>query len=430
MALNSTTPWSPPPTSALSVSNCTAISAFYASGMAYRETSDVGYEASFNYLRSLIPSNWTSPTDGQLLTWADSWDEKTSTRVVNESVNMVQYGCDQEICHYLQLEGDPDLAGIGMMASYYLVALLATIYTTVISLESLAVLKAYKPWRKFHSWFEQTINSFLDASLLFSISLLLASIYRFSAAARHPDDADNTFIYSLINAMTVSMFSVFPPLLLQFAARNLRRRGIRAICWFVVITFVITMTILYYRWRGPSIVSQFPDEESIPYLLQHTEYHQSQAVWLVFCDLTNAHLVEALDRAIITAQVILALNLPCWIYLLFRVADTQQKDSAGPQDSVKNKLYHIYSQVWKRCGKQTRALNIILLCATMWLLLGTFTTIAVRLADGMGPWGKDRQWSIGQVLAMATFAPLIIDIIAIAKCKWAPCQVAAMFMPC
>lgn len=51
-------------------------------------------------------------------------------------------------------------------------------------------------------------------SLLFAVSTLLACIYRFSLAARHPNGEDNTFIYSFVNAGTVSMFSVFPPLIL------------------------------------------------------------------------------------------------------------------------------------------------------------------------------------------------------------------------
>ena len=151
---------------------------------------------------------------------------------------------------------------IQMMASYYIVATLATIYLMMISLDSIAALKAYKPWKKFHSLFEQTLNSLLDTSLLFAISMLLACIYRFSSAARNPDGEDNTFIYSLVNAVTMSMFSVFPPLILQLKARRLRRRGIRAILWFLVIAFVITVTILYYRWRGPREISSFFDDKS------------------------------------------------------------------------------------------------------------------------------------------------------------------------
>lgn len=301
-----------------------------------------------------------------------------------------------------------------MMASYYLVAFLATIYPIVIFLNSFAPFKAHKPWKTFHSWFEQTLNAFLDASLLFSISLLLAAIYRFSSASRNPNGEENTFIYSLINAVTVSMFAVFPPLILQSTARNLRRRGIRAILWFFVIVFVITVTILYYKWRGPDAILHFFNNES--HLDDQINRHPGKAVWLIFCDLTDDDLVQALDRAIITAQVIFTLNLPCWVYLVYTIRDAQH-DSVAPQGPASDDLRRNRSKALRRYGNIARALNVLLCCAVMWLLLGTFTSIAVRLADAMRPWGKDRRWSIGQVLAMATFVPLLIDIVTIALCK-------------
>lgn len=305
-----------------------------------------------------------------------------------------------------------------MMASYYLIALLTTIYTTVIIMNSTTALRTYKHWTKFHGWFEQTLNTYLDASLLFSASMLLASIYRFSSAARDPENGDNTFIYSLVNAVTVSMFSVFPPLVLQLTARRLRRRGIRSILWFLVIAFVITMTILYYRWRGPDGISGFFDNDA--YLGTQATRHVQQIMWLTFCDLTSHRLVQALDYSIITAQVLLGINLPGWIYLVYTIREAEQESSDILQGHNNDNPHHHEPNVWERYGTKARALNIVLCCAMMWLLLGTFTAIAVRLADAMGPWGKDRRWSIGQVLALATFAPLIIDIVAIALGKWAP----------
>lgn len=273
-----------------------------------------------------------------------------------------------------------------MMASYYLIALLTTVYTIVISLNSFMTLKTYRPWRRFHGWFEQTLNTFLDVSLLFSASMLLASIYRSSSAARDPEDGDNVFLYSLVNAVTISMFSIFPPLILQLTARRLRRRGIRSILWFLVIAFVITMTILYYRWRGPGDISGFFDNDA--YLGTQASRHVQQIMWLLFFDLTSHRLVKALDYSIITAQVLLGLNLPGWIYLVYNIKEAEQQASDAPQKHGNDNLRHDPPNFWKRHGKKARALDIALCCAMMWLLLGTFTAIAVRLADAMGPWGR------------------------------------------
>ncbi|KAG6358269.1 hypothetical protein INS49_014153 [Diaporthe citri] len=418
MDLNSTvsSSWSPPPISELNFSDCTAASTFYADYLiSYTdEMFDVGYSATFNFLRSLVPLNWTQVelTDGDLLLWHQSWDESTRDDILNTAADTAVHGCKREMCGFLPLEGDPDLAGIGMMASYYLIALLTTFYTIVISLNSIITLETYKHWKRFHGWFEQTLNTFLDASLLSSASMLLASIYRFSSAVRDPENGDNAFFYSLVNAVTVSMFSIFPPLTLQLTARRLRRRGIRSILWFLVIAFVITMTVLYYRWRGPGGISGFFENDT--YLSTQATRHVQQIMWLLFCDLTSHRLVKALDYSIITAQVLLSLNLPGWIYLVYTIGKVKKEACDTPQGHNNDNLHHHAPKGWERYGKKARALNIVLCCAMMWLLLGTFTAIAVRLADAMGPWAKDRRWSIGQVLALATFVPLIIDIIAIA----------------
>lgn len=110
--------WSPPPVSELNFSDCTAASAFYADYLvSYNdETFDVGYSATFNFLRSLVPSNWTQfeLTDGDLLLWYQSWNESIRDDILNATAATAVSGCKREMCGFLPLEGDPDLAGIGV----------------------------------------------------------------------------------------------------------------------------------------------------------------------------------------------------------------------------------------------------------------------------------------------------------------------------
>ena len=110
MSLNSTISWTPPPISALDYTNCTAMSAYFASGANLNTTNDFGYYASFNFLRSLVPSNWTDddPRDGELLIWAESWNESTQNDVINTTVNAIRNRCGRQICPFLQLDGDPE----------------------------------------------------------------------------------------------------------------------------------------------------------------------------------------------------------------------------------------------------------------------------------------------------------------------------------
>lgn len=115
MTLNFTSSWSPPPNiSDLEFSNCTAGSIYFATIITNEETSDLGYEATFNLLYSLLPPNWARPTKAELMVWQQSWDAYTREYVVNTTADMVEFDCDREICRYLPLEGDPDLAGLGV----------------------------------------------------------------------------------------------------------------------------------------------------------------------------------------------------------------------------------------------------------------------------------------------------------------------------
>lgn len=120
MDLNSTVSasWSPLPISELNFSDCTAASAFYADLLVshYDETVGISYSVTFNFLRSLVPSNYTDfeLTDGELQLWYQSWDEDTRGDIYDKTADTAIDGCHREICQFLPLEGDPDLAGIGV----------------------------------------------------------------------------------------------------------------------------------------------------------------------------------------------------------------------------------------------------------------------------------------------------------------------------
>lgn len=277
-----------------------------------------------------------------------------------------------------------------MMISYYFVAALATLYVIIFSLDNINALNKYSAWKKLCHWFEQKLDKFLNTSLLFSISMLLAAIYRFISYLRHPNGVDeNTFFYSLTNAITVSIFTVFPPLILDIPERTQSKKVMRAILWFLVIILAMSVTGLYYKWRGPHPISEYFDN----YAHQEDVFydHWRQGVWLSLCDSNSEDLIRIFDYVIRFAQGVLCLNLPRWILLL---------TSQGTQRKLSN------SVTWKRL----RAFNITLCCATMWLLLLTFTVISARVADGM-PDSQDRKLSVGQVLAVATFMPLVFEMV-------------------
>lgn len=76
----------------------------------------VSIELAINYLRSMVPSNWTTPTDSDLLTWYQlrTGGLNRGNVTYKAMIDFPLTNCSQEICPYLRWQGDPDLAGVGV----------------------------------------------------------------------------------------------------------------------------------------------------------------------------------------------------------------------------------------------------------------------------------------------------------------------------
>lgn len=113
-----TTSWFPPSLSELHLSDCGTAGAWLADDPHYVNLTTV-----VDLLRSLVPLNWTNATQENLLLWYDKWDEHYGdgswNTAISEITDFVRDGCHGAICPYLQLEGDPDLAGIGVSDEAY-----------------------------------------------------------------------------------------------------------------------------------------------------------------------------------------------------------------------------------------------------------------------------------------------------------------------
>lgn len=64
-----------------------------------------------------MPADWldSPPTPATLLIWAWSWQNATSPEnaITGKAWSMVPI-CTRQVCEQLEVEGDPDLAGIGV----------------------------------------------------------------------------------------------------------------------------------------------------------------------------------------------------------------------------------------------------------------------------------------------------------------------------
>lgn len=113
--------WTPPPAAWLVYNNCSAGAqwlAAYSSNYKNDVISWTGVSMDLvsNYLRSMIPSNWTRPTDAELLAWYQqrSGGLEQGGVAYTAMIDFVLDDCDHAICSRLEWQGDPDLAGVGV----------------------------------------------------------------------------------------------------------------------------------------------------------------------------------------------------------------------------------------------------------------------------------------------------------------------------
>lgn len=121
------TSWVAPPSERLSWEDCSAIGNYVAAaarGLNQR-FDQIPVNTTVAFARSLVPADWpfSPPSPATLLIWAWSWQNATSPdHEITGKAWSFTYTCAREVCEQLEVEGDPDLAGIGVsLASYILI---------------------------------------------------------------------------------------------------------------------------------------------------------------------------------------------------------------------------------------------------------------------------------------------------------------------
>lgn len=122
---NISTGWVAPHFAQLDFTNCTAATAWVAALYNGIHSSmlqeDIPASLTLDYLKSLVPSNWTTPTQTDLMGWyfeVLSNDKYASNQEFNATTAMmIRYPlqeCTMDFCRKLDWGGDPDVYGIGV----------------------------------------------------------------------------------------------------------------------------------------------------------------------------------------------------------------------------------------------------------------------------------------------------------------------------
>lgn len=164
------------------------------------------------------------------------------------------------------------------------------------------------------SVFRETVNTFLDVALIFTAVMLASSVYRYSSFVKHQrlddTDPDAFSLYQLISSTALSIYCVFPCLILQMLIERQRTSFLRVFSWVAVIALTITTVAQYMNAYGQlwdniyNLSSQSGLMKPVPI--------RREALRLSFCD--DMELLVKVRRAVTAGYAILGVQLSWSLY--------------------------------------------------------------------------------------------------------------------
>lgn len=406
--------WIPPPLSLLTPGNCDNGTSWAAKllGLEFRRNQEDFLEplgSGLSYLESTIPDNWTTPpSNSSLAAWYVQLHmaSKSDSDVFSFWSSMVRdavFSCRDKICNKLPWERDGDTYGVGMEISYFIIAFMSVIWFVANIVGDLPIMDAHRARKTMVSrimrGFQETSSDFLDAALVFSAALLLAGVTRFAKTIKHPEMYYSA--YGLLGSIFMSTFGIFPALVLQTVTDRVRRHWLRLFLWLVVIISCAILDIFYHVvYDRDKWFSGDDWEHNVGYEWQA---HAVGVIWLRRCNGNGSDL--GLKKILTFGHVWLGINLFWWFWYFAA--------SVVPQPWIDQRRVGIWHHLFQRLQKLLLFLNGCICIFAMFLLLIYFKVYTERLLNDHPEANNDENWSFGQVLALASWAPTIVQFFSI-----------------
>lgn len=380
--------------------NCTAAALWTAA-------EEVPFLATLDYIRQSLPENFSPPpTDYQIIEWFTSNVVYGNQTIYTTMRTSALQNCQYQVCEALDWEGIADLAGIGMVITYFLQAIIATFLFFAMSLDH------YLAGRPHHrNLFSRLgfpklgvhqrllaamygcLDEFLNSATVFSLSLLAASVF---------ENSYNTLtsgvyatVYATLLTVVLPVFSVFPIAIVQATSRGtLRRARLRTAIWILLAVLVVVVCILAFvtldlirksrsRSGGGFYTSLSPQQNFELWCAPRSEE-------------SSVRVVVSLSMLTFGAAALF------WFVLVrdFKVLGIPFFPSSNAA---------ILGAARRYWWLAVALVNL----AGMWAFLALFTQYRRLIVERAGSSQQDSRWSVGQVLALATWAPWVVDFLYI-----------------
>lgn len=321
------------------------------------------------------------------------------------------------------------------MTTYYAAAFLATVYLGAIVLydrqawNNAAAPDFFLPGRSPPPWHQrllqaikETASGFLNAALVFAVSMLGAACFRLAQSLLQERGtlAGHWMVYACIGSVYMTTFAVQVALVLQTAvAPDLRHHRSRAVLWWLAAAFSVVNQIVYSVFETEAR-ALFDSAATSSSTRRHIDIGL-EIFWLWRCG-SFRFVEEALYPTLRAAQAAQGLNAAVW------AASAVWKRAAGRKGqgtaaSPKAGTPGLVASFWQRTGggrrrrRMLRVLNAAFSCVLMWVMLGTFHAYRNRVDDLSSDRNTNSQWTFGQVLAVMTFLPVLVDIYTPFSCR-------------
>lgn len=283
-----------------------------------------------------------------------------------------------------------------MIFSYCFQAALVTLYFVALLLSNYNVVRRGQSRRNlfynFVNSFRESARTFLDATVVFSGAVLVATVYTLSMAVyrsnAHPD-RPMTMSGPVVN-MFVALFSIFPCMALHaLASRFLRPGRTRKLLWIFHGLLISVSVTLYHVYRYNPLEDI---DNRLSWDLKGDIDNQYQ--WEMFC-LDKPNLVR-------TNRVIIGFSALLFVIALFYVLVVRNFFRFPLFDAERSKTFRRLHELWWLIAAVVPFMG-------MWACLIFFLDLRQELYQNAGATNKDREWTFGQVLATGTWVPVLAD---------------------
>ncbi|OLN87840.1 hypothetical protein CCHL11_00092 [Colletotrichum chlorophyti] len=346
---------------------------------------EVGLWFTYNMYHTEVPANGSTPAY-----WAFS--PRFSRMVFTDPKTR----CQAQFCKAVGYTGNQDLCGIGVVASYYLEAILGTMYLVAFTIhqirrhvnaniyQSAGSTKKQGFGGRILDSFRGSLDMFLGGAMLIAVAMLVASVYasitsRQERKQPNPELPSGEAVYEMALALIASNFSVFPVMLLYALVKHDGHRK-----W-------LHRSVLFLLWGLSAAVVYLAPRAEIDYDERKSGRQNFD------CDQRGSqywHVVKA------TQFLVIALPL---LWLLITVFVTTGFKIPGMVDKP-------WVRRWRSCWRLLVAW--VNLCV-MWGILGYFTHFRQKIINAAGGLDKNDKWTFGQVLALAAWVPVVAELIYI-----------------